>query len=126
MKEFIRSLSDLLTDFPPLFVTIFVSALGTLCAVIIGILNEKQTHRKRSAWESLGRFVVGWLAGCFIGPLVAPAFQAMVKISESAVTFIAGASGYAFVEKVILKRAETMGEPPAKPPTTTTNDHESN
>lgn len=115
------NLADLITGFPPVLTTIFSAALGSFCVCAIFIIAEKEKKKKSTAGEVLLRFMVGWISGCFLGPLTAPGLQAIGKITDGTVSFIAGGGGYFAMQKVASGKADELSKGATPDETNTIN-----
>ncbi|RYC70845.1 hypothetical protein [Spirosoma sordidisoli] len=109
MNEFLQELATALNGFPPILIVLLAPFCGSLAAcIVVGIAGGPDAD---SPGKIAGQFVVGWLAGAFGGPLLAPIFNAPAYT----IGFVAGASGYWGIKVYLKKKQDEILNKPGGP-----------
>jgi hypothetical protein len=106
MNDFFQEIGLMLIGFPPILLNIFAAFGGSIASCIVAaIIGGSDAN---SPGKIAGQFIVGWLAGMFGGPLIAPMFNA----PPYTIGFLAGASGYWGIRYYLKKKQDDLLKPP--------------
>ncbi len=112
MKDFFDAVTALFTSFPPVLIWI----LGPLFGSIVMLLITTSDADMGQPRLLIARFLAGWLTGTFLGPIVSPGVQAVIKAPTASLAFLSGLGGYYTAKRIIKNKQIELNENDHKPP----------
>ncbi|MBC3785707.1 hypothetical protein [Spirosoma utsteinense] len=112
MNEFLQAAAKLFTGFPPVLIVVLAPLFGSLVTLLV-TTNQQDL---KEPMKLIARFVAGWLTGAFLGPVVSPGIQAIVKAPDFSLGFLSGLGGYLSAKRIIKNKQIELDDNQPKAP----------